>query len=160
MGVQLNLQDIQSGFLTAAAHTANNTLIEAAMDKALDRTGSTNNAMEVDLDMGNQRGINAASGILNSDLVNLGQLNLAVGALASGDVSHIIERKDGSDAVSRVFTLTSITYTVGNDGLMIYRNGQLLDLTEDYTETNSTTVTLTFDPNPSDKFKFMRWATV
>lgn len=52
MGVPLNLQDIQSGFLSAASFNSNNTLIEEAMAKALDRTGSSDNAMEADLDMG------------------------------------------------------------------------------------------------------------
>jgi hypothetical protein len=52
MGVQVTLKDIQSGFLSATTHTANNTLIEEALDKALDRTSNVNNAMAVDLDMG------------------------------------------------------------------------------------------------------------
>jgi len=61
MGVQLNLTDITSGFLSAAQHTANNTLIETALNKALDRTSSTNNAMEVDIDMGVNALINASN---------------------------------------------------------------------------------------------------
>jgi len=58
MGVQAALKDIQSGFLSATTHTANNTLIEEALDKALDRTGNTNNAMVVNFDMGLNRIIN------------------------------------------------------------------------------------------------------
>lgn len=61
MGVQVSLADIQSGFLSAAQHTANNTLIEAGFDKALDRTANTNNAMQVDLDLGGYSIINAGS---------------------------------------------------------------------------------------------------
>lgn len=63
MGVQLDLTDIQTGFLSAAALTANNTLTEQALDKALDRTGSTNNAMEVNLDMGLNSVINVTTDV-------------------------------------------------------------------------------------------------
>lgn len=52
MGVQLDLKDIQSGFLSAASFNSNNTLTEEAVNRALDRTSNTDNAMQVDLDMG------------------------------------------------------------------------------------------------------------
>jgi len=53
MGVPLNLIDIQSGFLSAVAFTANNTLTEEALAKTLSRVSNADdNAMEVDLDMG------------------------------------------------------------------------------------------------------------
>jgi len=53
MGVTLNLIDIQSGFLSAVAFTANNTLTEEALAKTLSRVSNADdNAMEVDLDMG------------------------------------------------------------------------------------------------------------
>ena len=52
-----------------------------------------------------------------------------------------------------VFTL-GVTYTQGNYSLEVYRNGQELELTEDYTETSTNSVTLTFSPNNTDRFKF------
>lgn len=155
MGVQLNLQDIQSGFLSAAAHTANNTLIETAMDKTLDRTGTVNNAMLVDLDMGNQKIINLADGVNNKDAVNLQQLNGALAAAGGGLIASQIETQLGAQAVSRVFTLTGITYTVGGNNLYVFRNGQKLAKGRDYTETSSSSITLTFDPNDDDDFDFI-----
>lgn len=52
MGVQVNLRDVVSGFLSADALNANNDLVEQAFNKALDRTSNVDNAMETDLDMG------------------------------------------------------------------------------------------------------------
>jgi hypothetical protein len=79
MGVPINLKDIQSGFLSAAALTANNTLIEAALDKALDRTGSTNNAMLVNLDMGANSIINTVTDLSDpSSLLTVGALGDAL----------------------------------------------------------------------------------
>lgn len=52
MAIDVNLRDIQTGFLTAAAYTENNTLIEQALQKALNLEGGANNEMLADLDMG------------------------------------------------------------------------------------------------------------
>lgn len=79
MGVPINLKDIQSGFLSAAALTANNTLIKEALDKALDRTGTDNNAMTVDLDMGLNRIINTVTDLSDpSSLLTVGELGDSV----------------------------------------------------------------------------------
>ena len=68
--------------------------------------------------------------------------------------SYTIERQVGSDAVANVFTLSSFTYLTDGDHLEVYRNGLLLDVTEDYTETSTGSITTTFTPNSGDKFKF------
>lgn len=53
MAVDLNLKDIQTGFLSLSTFNSNNTLIEEALAKTLNRTSNaSSNAMEVDLDMG------------------------------------------------------------------------------------------------------------
>ena len=52
MGVPLDLKDILTGYLTASAYTSNNTLIEDAMNKALNREGGAGNEMLAALDMG------------------------------------------------------------------------------------------------------------
>jgi parallel beta-helix repeat protein len=54
-----------------------------------------------------------------------------------------------------VFTFTGITYTVAANNLSVYRNGQRLDVGVDFTETSSSSITLTFDPNDADKFVFI-----
>lgn len=74
MGVKATLQNILSGFLSASQHTANNTIVEEALDKALDRTGSVNNAMEVPLDMGSQRIVNVGDAVNPTDVGSFGQL--------------------------------------------------------------------------------------
>lgn len=64
MGVPLNLKDIQSGFLSADTHTANNTLIEEALAKTLNRvSNSTDNVMKVDLDMGLNQIFNVSTNV-------------------------------------------------------------------------------------------------
>ena len=155
MGVQVNLQDIQSGFLTAAAHTANNTLIETAMNKALDRTASTDNAMEVNLDMGNQRGINAADGLLPSDLVNLRQLQGSIAAAGSGLIASQFETQKGSAVSGGVSTFSSISYTLGGNNLFVFRNGVKQTKGRDYSETSTTSITWITVPNASDDLDFI-----
>lgn len=79
MGVQLNLTDIQSGFLSASGHTSNNTLIEQALNKALDRTDNTDNAMEVDLDMG------------GNSFLNVDQINGSDVSIITGDITTVAD---------------------------------------------------------------------
>ena len=154
----VTLADVGSGFKRTAINT-NFDAIEAAINNdLLDKAGGK--ALEADLDYNSKRAINMAAGINNADGATVAQLNAAVGTLAPGDLVHVIERQLGSAAVSRVFTLASLVYTVGNNTLVGHRNGVLMDLIEDYTETSPTSVTLTFDPNGTDRFKFERWATV
>lgn len=76
MGVKLNLTDPVSGFNSAAALIANNTALETAFNKALDRTGSADNAMLVDLDMGLNKVINVTTDLDNLQCaVNVATLN-------------------------------------------------------------------------------------
>ena len=74
---------------------------------------------------------------------------------SSGGVTQE-EHQLGSAASSRVFTLSSVNYAIGAGQLKIYRNGVKLRVgaSYDYTETSSTSVTLTFDPNTDDTFTF------
>jgi hypothetical protein len=57
-------------------------------------------------------------------------------------------------ASQTVFTLTSLVYTPGTNNLAVYRNGLRL-APSDYTETNSTTVTLATGATAGDKFLFV-----
>lgn len=157
MGVQVTLQDIQSGFLSAAAHTANNTLIESAFDNALDRTASTNNAMEIDLDMGSKRIINLANGLNNSEAVTVSQLNGAIAAAGSGIIAASEETQKGSAAAGQVFTFSGITYTVGGNNLLVFQNGIKLKKDRDYTETSSSSITVdsTITINGNDDWDFI-----
>lgn len=91
---------------------------------------------------------------------NLAEILTTATAIDEGTISDTlfqieIERQTGSQAVARLFTFATITYGVALDNINVYRNGQRLDLTDDYTEPSSTTVLLTFDPNAADKFVFI-----
>ena len=65
---------------------------------------------------------------------------------------HLGSEFDGSNKI----TLTQ-EYTVGNNNLLIFRNGllQRKGASYDYTETSSTEVTWTFDPDNADVFQFI-----
>lgn len=62
----------------------------------------------------------------------------------------------GSQAVSRVFTLTN-SYTLGNENLEVRLNGNPLrsGSSFDYTETSTNSVTLTYDPLDNDVYSFV-----
>lgn len=69
MAIEVNLRDIQTGFLSASAIDMNNTLIEQAFVKALNREGGDNNAMEADLDLG-------LNNILNVDNLSVNKIDI------------------------------------------------------------------------------------
>ena len=59
-----------------------------------------------------------------------------------------------------VFTLTTFTYLPTSNTLQVYKNGLRLTLGVDYTETNSSTVTLTSPASNGDKLLFQGGAVV
>lgn len=148
----ITLKDVGSGFKRTAINENFDTIETELNTNVLKKDGSQQ--LEADLDFNSNRGINLEDGVLNSDAVNLGQLNGAISAAGSGLVISQIETQLGSAAVSRVFTFSGITYTIGANNLEVYRNGQRLEKTEDYSETSTSSITLTFDPNSSDRFVF------
>lgn len=180
MGVQATLRDIMSGYLTATAHTANNTDIEAAFDKALDRTANVNNAMQVNLDFGSNRGINLADGVADSDAANMRQLrnaiqdSIAAGtdvadainyavdvavalALEAAGTDFIVRRTDHVTGFADGTTVVNIgfTYTMGVNNLTVYRNGLAQTLGVDYTETSTSSVTFTLPLVSTDRIIFI-----
>ena len=108
-------------------------------------------AFNQDVDMNGYRLTNVGQGTQNTDGVNLQQLNGAVAGIGTGTITRTTEVQLGSAAVARVFTLAS---TATLSGLVVTRNGLEQEVTTDYTLTPPSTVTLTFDPNSSDRFKF------
>lgn len=97
---------------------------------------------------------NPETSVLTADIANLIN-NLLVGTEISG-YATVIEHQLGSAADgANKFTLAN-SYTVGNNNILVFRNGQLLrkDSLYDYTETSTTEITLTFDPNDNDVFTF------
>lgn len=75
-------------------------------------------------------------------------------------LSPDIEHQLGSAAASKVFTISSFTYTLGDNKLFVYQNGQLLrkGASFDYTETTTSTVTISSGKTvaPDDTFLFLK----
>lgn len=93
--------------------------------------------------------------VLTADIANLIN-NLSVGTSISG-YSTVTEFHLGSEFDGANKITLSQSYTPGNNNLFVFRNGQLLrrGSSYDYTETSSTEVTLTYNPNDSDTFLFV-----
>lgn len=169
MGVQTTLRDIMSGFLTATAHTANFKDVEEALNKALDRTGTVDNALEVDLDYGNNRGINLDDGVLDSDAATVRQIRNAVAdsitsggataaviqaaidvavanALAAAGTGFVVQRVEyltGFTDGATVVTLPTVTYVPGVNNVIVIRNGLTLTSGVDFTEDSTSQITVT-----------------
>jgi hypothetical protein len=153
---KITLNNLTTNYGSQALFNANSDTIEDHLNNKVlyrDNPSGEPNTMENQLDMNSNRIINLAAGVLNSDAVTLAQLNAT--ATGGSTVSQSRETQLGSDATARVFTLSGLSYTVGSNVLAVYRNGQRLERTEDYSETSSSSVTLTFDPNASDRFVFI-----
>jgi len=105
MGVQLTLTDVVSEFLSNIAYNNNNVLIEAAMDKALDRTASTDNAMEVVLDMGTNKITNVGTGTQPTDAVTKSYVD----SVAAVDQSSAAEASAVAAAASEAAAAVSET---------------------------------------------------
>jgi len=76
---------------------------------------------------------------------------LTVGANDAGVVG--LYEKHTATGGQTVFNLSG-TYIVGTHCLLVFKNGVLLEVGDDYTETNSTTVTLAVGANLNDKLIF------
>jgi len=151
----ITLKDVGSGFKRTAINENFDTIESELNNNVLRRDSVTgSNQMEVDIDMNSQRLLNLVDAINGREPVTLDQLNGSISGVGSGTISKLVEAQLGSAAVANVFTFTGITYTVGNNGLEVYRNGVEQEITEDYVETSTTSITLTYTPNSGDRFKF------
>lgn len=160
---KITLNDLTTNYGSQSLHNTNNATIEDHLNNKVlyrDNPSGEANQMENEIDMNSNKIINLAAGTANADAVNYAQLIGQVNGIGSGTIARTIERQTGSAAVSRVFTFASLTYTIGNNSLRVVRNGQELDVGEDYTETSTSSITLTFDPNDNDKFKFIVFTTI
>ena len=149
----INLADVGSGYKRTAINNNFQSIEDEINNNLLSKNGGV--GLEADLDANSQKIINLEDGLLASDAVNLAQLQGAISAAGSGLIASQTEVQYGSDAVGNVFTFTGITYTVGGNNLYVFRNGQKLGRVEDYTETSTSSITLTFSPNANDRFEFV-----
>jgi len=149
----INLADVGSGYKRTAINNNFQSIEDEINNNLLSKNGGI--GLEADLDANSQKIINLDDGVANSDAVNLGQVNGIINAAGSGLIVSQKEVLLGSDAVSRVFTFTGITYVPSGNNLAVYRNGQRLETIIDYLESGTAQVTLTFDPNANDRFVFI-----
>lgn len=149
----ITLSDVGSGYKRTAINSNFQAIESEINNNLLSKNGGV--GLEADLDANSQKVINLADGILASDAVNLSQLQGAISAASSGLIASQTEVQLGSAAVANVFTFTGITYTVGGNNLYVFRNGQKLGKGKDYTETSSSSITLTSTPNATDRFEFV-----
>lgn len=142
MGVPLNLSEIYSGFFSADAYNNNNQLIEEAVGKALDRTGATDNAMEVDLDMGLHNIFNLKKAVLSHQAVPLEQL---LDVLSEGGVDSLVFMEPRLTAVGgeTVIPFEVIEYTPLTNSLMVFVNGVYQRANFEYQETGTREITFT-----------------
>lgn len=142
MGVPLDLGEIYSGFFSADAYNANNTRIEEAVDKALDRTGSSDNSMLVDLDMGLNSIFNVKAAVLPHEAVNLQQL---IETLSEGGVDSLVMMEPRFTAVGgeEVIPFETIQYTPTTNSLMVFVDGVYQRANFEYLETGTQEITFT-----------------
>jgi hypothetical protein len=144
MGVPLDLGGIFSGFLSADAYSANNQLIEDAVGKALDRTGSTANNMEVPLDMGLHNIFNLKSAILSHQAVPLQQV-LDILSASGENISSLVIMEDRFTALGgeTVRPIENFTYTPTTNSLMVFKDGVYQRAGFEYEETSDSEITFT-----------------
>jgi len=142
MGVPVELNNILSGFFSADAYNNNNRLIEEAVGKSLDRTGSADNAMEVDLDMGLKNIFNLKKAVLAHQAVPLQQM---LDFLSEGGVDSLVFMEDRFTAVGGedVIPFETIEYTPLTNSLMVFVNGQYQRANFEYQETGTKEITFT-----------------
>lgn len=141
MSIQANLLEIYSGFLSAEAFNANNTLIEEALGKALNREGGVDNAMEADFDMGMYNIFNLKEAILSHQAVPLKQVRDLL-ASSSTEVTSLVDMEDRVIATEgqTEIEFEVIKYTPFTNSLMVFKNGEYQRATLEYNETSNTTI--------------------
>jgi hypothetical protein len=87
MGTSFNPQTVQSGFRDEALINQILADIRDDLENKVDRNGVLPNAMNADLDMGSNRLLNVAQGVIGTDGVNLNQVQNLATAIAQTIVS-------------------------------------------------------------------------
>ncbi len=110
--------------------------IATAIDSLLDRDGTAPNSMESDLDLNSNSILNVANGVAGTDAVNLNQLTALLSA-ASVTARTILKATATQDQV----LFTAPTYVIGNNSLEVFVNGQRQFVSDNYSETSTTSFT-------------------
>lgn len=147
---KVTLTDILSLANTASAKQAlndNSAAIEEAMDNTLSRDGTSPNAMEAELDMGEHKILNVADPDADLDAVNKRSIGPLVEAEISRIATTIIEGTARTDVFEATagqtdFILTDTPGTVNN--MMVFDSGIAMTPGVDFTLTGSDAKTLAF----------------
>ena len=125
---KLTLNDITSGYGSAALYNANNTLIEAALENTLSRDGTSPNTMSANIDMNSNKIVNLAAPTASNDAVRLIDLQeieaLEEGALPSqtGNGGKYLTT-DGSVTAWQALNSATIAFTpAGNISAVTMQN--------------------------------------
>ena len=149
----ISLKDVGSGYKRSAINSNFQAIEDEINNNLLSKNGGV--GLEAALDANSQRIINLANGVQGKDAVSLEQLNAILSANSTGIIASQLEVQYGNQAINRVFTFSNLAYVQGGNNLFVFRNGQKLGISEDYTETSTGSITLTFDPNDDDRFEFI-----
>lgn len=142
----INLTDITSGFNLAKVNQNFQEVERVINEELLHRvnTDSLPNTLQTTLDANSNPIINLPKPVSGGEPLRLKDLFGSSDELLSGPVVQHIT----ATASQTVFTLSS-NYVVGSKSLLVFRNGILLSNTE-YTESSSSTITLTVGADEGD----------
>ena len=102
---KLTLNDITSGYGTAALYNANNTLIEAALENTLSRDGTSPNAMTADFDAGGYEVTNVGAPTNDNSAARLVDIS---DSDATGAASATLRSDLGSVAINKGASLIGV----------------------------------------------------
>lgn len=138
---KLTVANIESGYLSSDKLNAMLAAIEAAFEKTLSRDGTAPNYMQADIDMNGYVVINSGASTNPTRLIRYDELITLLNSLSTGYIVQRIEKQVAASSQS-VFTLLEINYQPGSNNLAVYVGGLRVFLTDYFTETDSTTVTM------------------
>lgn len=137
-----NQTDIGSGYNTASSINTELTEVETAVNSKMDKSGTT---MTGDLDMNSNQILNLTDAVASGDPVTLRQLQALVSA-ASVQAKNVLK----TTATQGQTVFTAPTYVQGVNALEVFINGQRQFVSDNYTETSTTSFTLTSGVNLND----------
>lgn len=140
---------VSSGYQSTTTINNNFQNVRNAFDNTLSLDGSTPNAMQADLDMG------------NNDIINVNEISIESLRINNTPVAPelllytgVLKETQTATAGQTVFNLSSIQYKPNTSNLNVYVNG-IYQNVSDYTETNATTVTFLSGLNLNDVVDFV-----
>lgn len=149
---KLVLPTLASGYMSVAQLNEAFREIEAFAELVLTRDGASPNQMEADFDLNGHTILNLDATGDAASILTYGQMTAYVDGKASGLIKQDFQRFVAT-ASQTAFVLTNFAYTPNVGNLAVYKNGLRLFAGYEYTETNSTTITLLSPAALNDKIE-------